>query len=602
MSQIIHILPEKLCNQIAAGEVVERPASVAKELLENSLDAGATSIFIDVQQGGKRLVRVTDNGVGMSREDAFLCLERHATSKLQCEDDLNRLRTLGFRGEALPAISAVSRMLIRTRRQDTIEGWEITLEAGEVRRASSIGCPIGTTIEVRNLFYNLPARRKFLRRDETEFGHIADMVTRLALAKPQIQFRLTHNDRVLIDINRQNQLTERVADLLGPSILKCLVPLDRSSNGLRLHGLISEPATTRPTANSMFTYINGRYIRDRLVHHAIREGYRNVMIKGRHPIAALFLEMDPAQVDVNVHPTKHEVRFKDQAVIHDFIADTIRESLQSSVWLGNGKPADTFSAKFPPEDSLSDRTPDVRGSSSLVLSAEGNALGNTLLRENVPSYREEAVPIPTSPSLQPESKCEEAGFFGSLTIIGQYHNSYILCQDENDLLLIDQHAAHERIVFEQLKQQYRESEVEIQQLLFPVVLDFDFKDAAVVEENLSLLQQLGFDLDPFGGRSFALKGVARIVAAGEAEDLIRDVVGELVSMGRTALVEQVSDKLLTLMACHSVVRANQALYQQEMKALLKGLDKAGFNAQCPHGRPVVKRLTLAEVARMFKRT
>ena len=596
MSQIIRILPEKLCNQIAAGEVVERPASVTKELVENSLDAGATSIFIEVEQGGKRLVRVTDNGTGMSREDAFLCLERHATSKLQCEEDLNRLRTLGFRGEALPAISAVSRMLLRTRRQDSIDGWEICLEGGEVRRATSTGSPIGTTIEVRNLFYNLPARKKFLRRDETEFGHIADMVTKLALAKPQIQFRLVHNGRMLIDVNRQKELTARVADLLGPSLLKGLVLLDRRQNGLHLHGLISEPGTTRPTANAMFTYINGRYIRDRLVHHALREGYRNLIIKGRHPVVALFLEMDPAQVDVNVHPTKHEVRFRDQAAIHDFIADSIRETLHSSAWLGDGNPAKTPSTVI-----LSDTEPagipEIPRSTPIIQAFVPEAT----VRESSIAWGED-LPFLASSTLQASNKFEEGGFFGSLSIIGQYHNSYILCQDENDLLLIDQHAAHERIVFEKLKQQYRESGVEVQHLLFPVVLEFDYRDAAAIEENLSLLQQLGFDLEPFGGRSFALKGVARVLVTQETEDLVREVVGELVSIGRSALVEQALDKLLTLMACHSVVRANQCLYPEEMKALLNDLDRVGFSAQCPHGRPVIKRLTLSEVARMFKRT
>jgi DNA mismatch repair protein MutL len=589
LSQDIHILPEKLCNQIAAGEVVERPASVTKELVENSLDAGATSIHIEVERGGKRLVRVSDNGSGMGREDAFLCVERHATSKLRSEEDLSCLQTLGFRGEALPSIAAVSRMLLRTRMADSMEGWEIYLEGGDVRRAEAAGAPVGTTIEVRNLFFNLPARRKFLRRDETEFGHIADMVTKLALARPHIQFQLFHDGRLVIDVNRQKSLAERVADLLGTELLKGLVPLDYSRNGLRLQGLISQPTTTRPTANLMFTFINGRYIRDRVVHHALREGYRNLIMKGRQPVVALFLEMDPALVDVNVHPTKHEVRFRDQALVHDFIAAAVRETLQPSSW------AEARSDTLAPPPS-GPPAPQAFSPNRPVESRE-------TVRETPSTYHEKEIrPVPEASFYFSTAECDATGFFGSLKVIGQYRNSYILCQDENDLLLIDQHAAHERIAFEKLKLQHRESGVEGQQLLFPLVLDFDHREAAVIGEHLPLLRQLGFDLDHFGGPSFALKGVPRILTTEEGEGLIRAVVGELVSIGRSALVEQALDGLLTLMACHRVVRANQSLNLSEIKALLAELDQVGFKAQCPHGRPVFKRLTLQEVERMFKRT
>jgi DNA mismatch repair protein MutL len=601
LSQDIHILPEKLCNQIAAGEVVERPASVTKELVENSLDAGATSIHIEVERGGKRLVRVSDNGSGMGREDAFLCVERHATSKLRSEEDLSCLRTLGFRGEALPSIAAVSRMLLRTRTADSMEGWEIYLEGGDVRRAGAAGAPVGTTIEVRNLFFNLPARRKFLRRDETEFGHIADMVTKLALARPHIQFQLVHDGRLVIDVNRQKSLAERVADLLGTELLKGLVPLDYSRNGLRLQGLISQPTTTRPTANLMFTFINGRYIRDRVVHHALREGYRNLIMKGRQPVVALFLEMDPALVDVNVHPTKHEVRFRDQASVHDFIAAAVRETLQPSSWAQ----AESDTPATPPSGPALEMERQTEPAREIpqAFSLNRPVESRETVRETPSTYHEKEIrPASAAPFFFPAAECDATGFFGSLKVIGQYRNSYILCQDEKDLLLIDQHAAHERIAFEKLKLQHRESGVEGQQLLFPLVLDFDHREAAVIGENLPLLRQLGFELDHFGGPSFALKGVPRILTTQEGEGLIRAVVGELVSIGRSALVEQALDGLLTLMACHRVVRANQSLNLSEIKALLAELDQVGFKAQCPHGRPVFKRLTLQEVERMFKRT
>ncbi|MEZ4598937.1 MAG: DNA mismatch repair endonuclease MutL [Syntrophotaleaceae bacterium] len=603
MAQIIHILPERLCNQIAAGEVVERPASVVKELIENSLDAGATSILVEVEQGGKRLVRVTDNGVGMSRDDAFLCLERHATSKLKSEDDLGRLLTLGFRGEALPSIAAVSRMLLRTRAQDSLEAWEIYLEGGQVKRADAAGAPVGTTIEVRNLFYNLPARRKFLRTDETEFGHIADMVGRLALARPPIQFQLIHNGRSVIDVNRQSRLAERFAELLGPALLRDMVPVDRDRNGLRLHGLVSEPTLSRPSANAMYTYINGRHIRDRVVHHAVREGYRNLIMKGRHPVLALFLDMDPSLVDVNVHPTKHEVRFRDQAAIHDFIAESVRDSLASSSRGGRESIRNQLTVSTrPTSDAASPAAFPVNHSPAAPARQE------PLVREIDAAYRparstaEQHGNAPVGRNLERLEEEGNKGFFGSLEVIGQFHSSYILCQDGSDLVLVDQHAAHERIAFEKLKEQYREAGVQGQQLLFPLVLDFDHREAAVLEQNMPLLEQLGFDLEPFGGPSYALKGAPGILADREGEELLRKVVGELAAYGRSALMEEVVDGLLILMACHRVVRANQLLCQREIEALLNDLDRTEFNAQCPHGRPVFKRITLAEVERMFRRT
>lgn len=602
MTQTIQILPERLCNQIAAGEVVERPASVIKELVENSLDAGSTTILIEVEKGGKRLIRVTDNGSGMSRDDAFLCLERHATSKLRCEGDLSGLQTLGFRGEALPSIAAISRLLLRTRRRDVLEGWEIYLEGGTVRRADAVGAPVGTTIEVRNLFYNTPARRKFLRRDETELGHIADIVTKLALARPEIQFQLAHDGRLLIDVNRHRSLPERVAQLLGSTVLKGLVAVDWSADGRRLHGLISQPETSRSTAGSMFTFINGRYIRDRVVHHALREGYRNLIMKGRHPVVVVFLEMDPEQVDVNVHPTKHEVRFREQTAIHDFIAGAVRNTLRPSSWVSGSPPRENPPAPVPNSPVVAAARPSCPAPPAAHHPDSGRVAG---VQEELTGYRHGESPSGTVVAEDPDgggSPAQGRFFGGVTTVIGQYRDSYILCQDEDDLLLIDQHAAHERIAFEQLKNQYRAAGVERQMLLFPLVLEFDYREGAVVAEHLELLERLGFEMEPFGGNAFALKGVPQVLAAGEIEQLIRDVVGELATVGKSSLIDQALDGLLMLMACHRVVRANQALSTAEIKALLAALDQVPFNAQCPHGRPVMQRLTLADVERMFKRT
>ncbi|APG26690.1 hypothetical protein A7E78_01715 [Syntrophotalea acetylenivorans] len=601
MREQIRILPEQLCNQIAAGEVVERPASVVKELVENALDAQANKIVVEIEGGGKRLIRITDNGCGMDRDDAFLCLERHATSKLRNEADLFHLQTLGFRGEALPSIAAISRLRLRTRTSEALEGWEIHVEGGAVRHAEATGMPVGTLIEVRNLFFNTPARRKFLRRDETEAGHISDTITKLALACPQVQFQLVNNGRRQIDLNRQKNLSERVAGLLGRSVLQGLMPVEGTKGGMRLHGLISQPSLNRSATSSQFVFINGRYIRDRLVQHALRDGYRHLLMKGRHPIVVLFLEMAPEQVDVNVHPTKHEVRFRDQSFVHDFIAQTLQETLRS---IGSEAPASVpVNPVFPVVKEQDDSSSPSRSASiaepideSLLVVGEG--------RVNYPvTPQQEIIESFDEPGLTSDAPlCETGGFYAGLRVIGQFSDSYILCQDKQDLLLIDQHAAHERIGFEQLRNQYRDCGVERQGLLFPLVLDFDHREAAALDEHQAELQRVGFDLECFGGNSYVLKGIPQVLGDAEAEKLIRDVITELISFGGSSLLEERIEQLLILMACHRVIRANQQLNRSEIDYLLRELDQVDFSGHCPHGRPVVQRLSLSEIERMFKRT
>jgi DNA mismatch repair protein MutL len=600
MKEQIRILPEQLCNQIAAGEVVERPASVVKELVENALDAYASKIVVEIEAGGKRLIRITDNGCGMDREDAFLCLERHATSKLRSEADLFHLQTLGFRGEALPSIAAISRLRLRTRTADSLEGWEIQIDGGTVRHAEATGMPVGTLIEVRNLFFNTPARRKFLRRDETEAGHISDMITKLALACPQVQFQLVNNGRRQIDLNRQKNLAERVAGLLGRSVLKDLLPVEGALGGMRLHGLISQPSLNRSATGSQFTFINGRYIRDRLVQHALREGYRHLLMKGRHPIVVLFLEMAPEQVDVNVHPTKHEVRFRDQSVVHDFIVQTLQNTLRSD---DPQLPAPAFvkpCSTIPDKEVWSSPPPPLNTAEPVI--AQATAVGEG--RGNYSAIQQQEVndgfDSPDLLSVDPLNK--SVGYYASLRVIGQFCDSYILCQDEQNLLLIDQHAAHERIGFETLRGQYRDHGVERQGLLFPLILDFDHREVATLKEHQAELQHFGFELECFGGNSFVLKGIPQMLGDAEAEKLIRDVVAELISFGSSSLVEERIEQLLVLMACHRVIRANQQLSRSEIDYLLRDLDQVDFSGHCPHGRPVVQRLSLVEIERMFKRT
>ncbi len=610
MSNRIRILAENLCNKIAAGEVVERPASVVKELLENALDAGSGEILVEVEQGGKGLIRVSDDGEGMGRDDVLLCVERHATSKIASDDDLFRLSTFGFRGEALPSIAAVSRLTIRSRAADAEAGWEVYLEGGTVRRSGAAGLPRGTVIEVRNLFFNTPARRKFLRRDETELGHVGDVVTKLALANPEVRFRLQHNGRTLLDVYRQHSLEERVAALLGRPLLKDLLPLRQDGEGpLAMHGLVAQPGQNRSTANAIFTYINGRYIRDRVVQHAVLEGYRNLLMKGRYPVAVLFLDLDPELVDVNVHPTKHEVRFRDQRQVHDFIVAALRETLRPAGWIGTA-PA-TAAAPLPPGDLPRTQQAPLIPPQQVYQTRIAEALqaysGSSPAAMSFPDR--DAVPAARPPQAMAEKAPPAAagqpaarGFFSSLQLLGQYRRSYLLCQDGDDLLLIDQHAAHERIGFERLKTQFLGNGIERQLLLFPTVLELDYREAAWLGEHLEDFSRLGFEIEPFGGNAYVVKALPQLLGEVAVADLVRDVAGELAAQGSSSLLEDALDAILIRMACHGMVRANQALAPAQMQALLRDLDGVDFRGHCPHGRPVMKRLTLGDVERMFKRS
>lgn len=609
MASKIRILSEQLCNKIAAGEVVERPASVVKELVENSIDAESTDILVEIQRGGKGLIRIVDNGLGMGRDDVFLCLERHATSKIASDEDLFRLRTLGFRGEALPSIASVSRLLLKSCPPAVLEGWEIYAEGGTVHRAGAVGMAQGTTVEIRDLFFNTPARRKFLRKDETETAHIADIITREALARPDVRFRLMNQGRTVIDVYRQKDLTQRVGDLLGRSLVRDFLPLNVcAGEDLSLRGLIAQPQTNRSSTSAMYTYINGRYIRDKVVQHAVLEGYRSLLEKGRYPITVLFLEIDPALVDVNVHPTKHEVRFRDQGLVHDFIAASVRDLLRPSGWLSPSFGAREVDRPPSPEKLAQPvQTLSSFKTSPILPSTDKDESPLQRVQEALQIYSrthpEPPTATPPTPFVFPEkvepSKME--GFFASLRIIGQFRRSYILAEDGDDLLLIDQHAAHERIGFERLKEEYRRGRIERQTLLFPPVIEFEFREAAAMGEQRQELSRLGFELEPFGGKSHVLKAVPLLLEGCDPERLLRDVAAELVSLGKSALAEAALDGIFIRMACHAVIRANRPLSPPEITRLLKDLDSVGFQAGCPHGRPVLKRIPLHEVERMFHR-
>jgi len=613
MQNKINVLCENLCNQISAGEVVERPASVVKEVLENALDAGADRIFIEIERGGKKLIRITDNGCGMTRDDAFLCLERHATSKISSEEDLFRLQTLGFRGEAIPSIAAVSRFMLQTRPQDSEDGWEIICEGGKIKRADEVGIPCGTSIEVRQLFFNTPARRKFLRRDETELSHISDVVARLAMAHPQVHFSLSHNGKKTLELYAGRSLAERISAMLGRRVLDALLPVDADGGGdLKLHGMVSELTLNRSTASQMYTYINGRFIRDRVVQHAILDAYRNLLPKGRYPVLALFLTIDPALVDVNVHPTKHEVRFRDQQLVHSFIKQTVLQVLKGAEVIPepveNADVVRSSPVTSGEKSEIRSIPPAVRRDSSgvqesidfyrpyrpVAVKASAGELSS--------DQKQESGEVKEGCATENEAAAGGEHYYSSLTIIGQFHNSYILCQDSDTLLLIDQHAAHERIGFERLREQYDRGQVEQQSMLFPEVIDLDFVSAHHFSDILEQMERLGFKVEHFGGNSFVIKAIPYLIQQKDAVRLVKDVASEMAQYGSSSRIEEAVDHFLITMACHQMVRANQHLTHFEIKALLNDMDNTPFISNCPHGRPVVKKFPLAEIEKFFERT
>ncbi|KAF0220086.1 MAG: DNA mismatch repair protein [Geobacteraceae bacterium] len=595
MSTRIKILPEHLTNKIAAGEVVERPASVVKELVENALDSGCSEVVVEVESGGKRLIKVSDDGCGMSREDALLALERHATSKIASDSDLFNLATLGFRGEALPSIASVSRFTLATRERGRIEGTEIYVEGGRIKEVKACGMAEGTVVSVRNLFFNTPARLKFMKSAETEAGHVGDLLTRLAISRPETRFTFANDGRTVFRA-LNGDLKSRVAALLGNSLAADLYPVEFVEGQTTVTGLIAKPECNRSAPSSVHTYINGRFIRDRVVQHAVLQSYRNFLEKGRYPVVVLFIGIPAGEVDVNVHPTKHEVRFREQGRVHDIIQSAVESVLRATPWI---------------KLSGVSVTPFVPPGATLAVSETRVAE----VREVLVNYR--PAPSPTrslfqpSPSARPEpaftmvakkaEDTDETGYFSSLTIIGQFNAAYILCQGGGDLLIIDQHAAHERIAFERLKSQFAKGTVESQGLLFPEPAEFLFGEAATLKENLNNLALLGYELEDFGGATWLLKGVPWLLAGADYMRTLRDILEELQNLGKSRTFTDALEDILSRIACHSVVRGTHPLAAQEISALLKQMDATDFSSNCPHGRPVFRKITLGEIERMFKR-
>ncbi|OHB25052.1 MAG: DNA mismatch repair protein MutL, partial [Desulfuromonadaceae bacterium GWB2_53_15] len=514
MPQRISILPEIITNKIAAGEVVERPASVIKELIENSLDADAGDITVEIAAGGRRLIKISDNGHGMSREDALLSLERHATSKIRTDSDLDGILTLGFRGEALPSIASVSRFRLATREPASLEGTEIIVEGGRVKEVRACGMAPGTVITVEQIFFNTPARLKFLRSAETETGHVGDTVARMAISRPDVAFTCISDGRELLRVQR-GDLRRRLSQTLGKDAAADLHAVDGSDNGISVTGFISGPNNVRSTTAAMFTYINGRFVRDKVVQHAIMQAYRGVIDRGRYPILALFVTLPPGEVDVNVHPTKHEVRFRRQPVVHDALQKAIEEVLRRSPWLAHpqeqaapSSPATSqaYRERIAAAAQASLNLPRRETSYYAATSSCDKVVTRAFAASPAPSEAA-AVSEPAAP-FQPEAAdSKKQGFFSSLAIIGQFHAEYILCQSGSELVVIDQHAASERVAYQRLRQQCEATGVESQRLLFPETLELSFTETAVAQRFQEDLARIGFELEPFGGNTIIVAAV-----------------------------------------------------------------------------------------------
>lgn len=606
MSQRISILPENLTNKIAAGEVVERPASVIKELIENALDAGATDILVEISAGGRKRICITDNGYGMSREDALLSLERHATSKIRVDSDLEKIITLGFRGEAIPSIASVSRFTLATREATSLEGTEITIEGGRVREVKACGMACGTVISVNQLFYNMPARLKFMKSAETESGHVADVIARMSVSRPEVSFSCTNDGRDLLRLQRSD-LHRRITQVIGKESTQHLYPVNSGIANIVISGFISGPALVRSGTQAIYTYINGRFIRDKVVQHAIMQAYRGVIDRGRYPAVALFIELPADEVDVNVHPTKHEVRFRQQSVVHDAIQMAIEDVLRSSPWLPSLQVPSTIvniptgqayreriAAAAQVSLSMKPRTEyslphDIQCSTISSAVQQNNMEGKPTVNEASPCFQSESIAV------------ESAGYFSSLSAIGQFHTEYILCQSESELVIIDQHAASERVAYQLLKQQCGTGMIESQRLLFPETVEMSFSEVALVAKYNLDLNGIGFEVEPFGGTTVMVSAVPRLVDHSTTIVLLRDILADLESFGTSGAFNDVLERLLSRIACHSVIRGTHSLDARQIKELLQQMDNTDFAASCPHGRPVSHVVTLTELQKIFKR-
>ena len=602
----IRVLSEELANQIAAGEVVERPASVVKELLENSIDAGATLIRIDIEGGGKKKIRIMDNGMGMLPEECRIAFSRHATSKISDFSDLETIHSLGFRGEALPSIASVAKVRCTSARSENQGGKLIIVEGGELIEEKDFACPQGTTIEVAQLFYVTPARSKFLKGDSTEFSHITQVVTQQALAYPSIQFQLTHNGREVIQTLPSDQIHYRIAELFGTELAKSLVQVKSSSGVYRLEGYVSNPVFTRSNRSAQYCFINGRFVRDKVVLHATQQGYSHLLPKGQHPALFLYLTMDPKLLDVNVHPSKAEVRFAFQQDVHQFISRSIRDALEKNLQ----SPVEDLQPVY--EDipiKTNYEKPFYREDSSWVNKSEevapfqqgdlSEALRNMTsshgFHSKISSSPQQVMgfdkaPIPVSNLI-----------YSEFEPLGQLNSSFIIMQGKKGLLVVDQHVAHERILYERFRESAEKKKIEVQNLLFPLTVEFSPAETELLNFHLDRLKQLGLELETFGKNEFLLRSVPAILKNIDNEKLLRDTIELLPKGGDENILHEKYEDVLIMMSCRNAIKVNHPLNLDQIRKLISDLEQTSMPFTCPHGRPISLLFGMDDILKKFLR-
>lgn len=621
---LVHVLDGTVADQIAAGEVVERPASAVKELVENSLDAGARRIEVTLLDGGLGLIEVADDGAGMGPGDAERAMQRHATSKIASSADLFHIGSFGFRGEALPSIASVSRLELVTKPRDALGGTRLLYEGGERVEKGAAPAAAGTVVRVRDLFYNTPARLKFLKSTSVEMRHILQAIQRLSVPWPEVAFRVQHQRRVVLDLPATTDVGARFAQILGHDAAAKVHPVPTTSReSVVVTGFAAEPGYTRHTADHVWAWVNRRFVRDRSVQQAVRVGYEGMLDRGRHPVTALFIEVPPAQVDVNVHPMKTEVRFHEQDLVFRAVRAAVRDMLIQTPWIQSGEvdgadpggegeavagsPTRVFTltrptASDPQHAPVEPVNLPLLHTSRLATGADGRAAGRSSQRGWTTEMEERVGDWQVGAREEDGAPSPEGGFFSRLNYIGVLHDSYLLAADELGLVVVDQHAAHERITFEALRAAWRTQRIPAQQLLVSEVIRLDAARAAVLEEHVELMSSFGYTLEPFGGADFALTSVPALLARGKHLDLIQDMIDELADAGTTDRADKAVQDVLLRMACHRSVRAGDVLREPEARALFRQMDEVPHGGHCPHGRPVWFRLTLGELERRFGRS
>ena len=584
----IRLLPDTLISQIAAGEVVERPASVLKELLENSLDAAAGEISVSLMQGGIKQLKITDNGGGMDAEDLPLAFARHATSKIASLDDLEQVRSLGFRGEALAAIASVARIALTTRTAGAQHAWRLSAEGGEQGAVQPAAHALGTSVEVGDLYFNTPARRKFLRTEATEFGHCEDVYKRIALSRPEVAFTLKHNGRVISHLQAGDP-ARRIAAVAGGEFAGAARAFDEHSSGLRLSGFAGSPAFSRSSRDAQFVFVNGRFVRDKLLAHALRQAYQDTLHGDRYAAYVLFLELDPLGVDVNVHPAKTEVRFRDARAIHQFVFHAVSKALSGSAAQASAAAVQPLPAaggmnfqRTPYQSSLGVAQP--AAAYQAMFSAPAGGAARTAfesIRAGAPSQAETDSPLGHA--------------------IAQLHGIYILAQNRQGLVLVDMHAAHERILYERLKAALDAQGMSMQKLLIPVSFNADRLEVATAEEHAGVLRELGFDMAPLSPTALAVRAVPSMLVSADVADLARALLREVREFGGSRVLTEHQHELLSTMACHGAVRAHRPLTLTEMNALLREMEVTERSGQCNHGRPTWYQMSLADLDKLFLR-